>query len=363
MGQHCPHLGLQGDRHQVYLVPNPRHRCYLPGESERVAAAHQSGICLTSAYRRCPRLATTVQRTPEPRPRAVTGERHTAIRYPDLQAMPRKAVRRSLSCVEVTVLGLGMSIVLAACFVGYLLAHRLQVGPGMQAVVAQITVSAVAPTPSPSLVSSLPPAVPASKPEAAEQAATPTSTPEPVPPPAPAAEEQVGLPTSIPEPALPSPAAVARPPAGSPPTRLTIAKIGLDVPVVPVSTRTVQQGGANRTVWGDVPNAAGFHYTSAYPGTGGNTVINGHRDIQGAVFRNLHRLDVGDEIVLFVGELPYGYVVADILVVPETFASAEQQAENLRLIGPLPEERLTLITCTPVGLATHRLLVIARPRQ
>jgi sortase (surface protein transpeptidase) len=27
----------------------------------------------------------------------------------------------------------------------------------------------------------------------------------------------------------------------------------------------------------------------------------------------------------------------------------------------MPDERLTLITCTPVGLATHRLLVIARP--
>jgi sortase (surface protein transpeptidase) len=47
--------------------------------------------------------------------------------------------------------------------------------------------------------------------------------------------------------------------------------------------------------------------------------------------------------------------------VPETFASAEQRAENLTYIGYMPEERVTLVTCTPIGLATHRLLVIAKP--
>jgi sortase A len=95
----------------------------------------------------------------------------------------------------------------------------------------------------------------------------------------------------------------------------------------------------------------------------GNTVINGHRDILGSVFRHLDRVDVGDEIMLYVNDVAYPYEVTEILVVPETFASAEQRAENLRLISYMPEERLTLITCTPVGLATHRLLVIARPPE
>jgi sortase A len=116
-----------------------------------------------------------------------------------------------------------------------------------------------------------------------------------------------------------------------------------------------------RTVWGDLPNVGAFHKTSAYPGQVGNTVINGHRDIKGSVFRHLDRVEVGDEIALYVGEDAYPYVVSQTLVVPETFASAEQRAENLRLIGYMPEERLTLITCTPIGLATHRLLVIAKP--
>jgi sortase A len=110
-----------------------------------------------------------------------------------------------------------------------------------------------------------------------------------------------------------------------------------------------------------LPNAGGFHHTSAYPGNPGNTVINGHRDIHAAVFRDLDQVEVGDPVRLYVDEVLYPYVATEILIVPETFASAEQRAENLRLIGYMPEERLTLITCTPVGLATHRLLVIARP--
>ena len=50
-----------------------------------------------------------------------------------------------------------------------------------------------------------------------------------------------------------------------------------------VSTRIIQKGDQSRAVWGDVPNAGGFHNTSAYPGNAGNIVINGHRDIQALV--------------------------------------------------------------------------------
>jgi sortase A len=157
------------------------------------------------------------------------------------------------------------------------------------------------------------------------------------------------------------PTAPARPVADSPPTRLVIAKIGLDIPVLPVGVKIAERNGRTTAMWDDVPNAGGFHETSALPGQPGNTVINGHRDIQGSVFRHLDQMEVGDEIVLYVGDVAYPYQASETLVVPETFASAKQRAENLRLIGTMPEERLTLVTCTPVGLATHRLLVIAKP--
>ncbi len=327
----CPHLGLEGDRRQVLLVPTPRHRCYLHGQGERIGSAYQASTCLTSLHRRCPRLIQGSRETREQGGKGA-GEQGSSV-----------TVRRPFTLTEMVVMGLGVSIVLAFLFVGYALFYRLQVGPGMEAAPAVASESEPGATPPlPTLV--------------------PTFTPPP-PPPSPAPTALSGPPTPLPEPTLPLPTPVVRLPATSPPTRLVIPRLNLDIPVVPVGVRTVWEAGRTRLVWDDVPYAGGFHQTSAYPGNVGNTVINGHRDIKGAVFRHLDRLEPGDEITLYVGDLAYPYRVVETVVVPETFASAGQRAENQRLIGYLPEERLTLVTCTPVGLATHRLLVIARPPE
>jgi sortase A len=240
------------------------------------------------------------------------------------------------------VLGLGASIVLAFLFIGYAVVYRLQLRSGIEVAAAPPSILDLTPGSRATLV--------------------PTFTPKPYPTAAPDASAALPiLPTSLAGPMLPPATAVVRPPAASPPTRLVISKIDVDVPVLPVGVRIAKVAGKERVLWADVPNAGGFHETSAYPGNPGNTVINGHRDILGSVFRHLDRVEVGDEVVLYVGDVVYPYLVTERLVVPETFASAAQRAENAKLIGYIPEERLTLITCTPVGLATHRLLVIARP--
>ncbi len=149
--------------------------------------------------------------------------------------------------------------------------------------------------------------------------------------------------------------------AGSPPTRLVIPSIGVDAPVESVGFKSVEKGGKTTVMWDTPKEAAGFHETSAYPGTVGNTVINGHRDIYGAVFWRLSRVKAGDEIVLYIGDDARVYHVSEIIEVRYSGASQEQRAEHLHLMGYLPEERLTLITCTPPVLATHRLYVIAKP--
>jgi sortase A len=247
--------------------------------------------------------------------------------------------------VEFAVLGLSAAIVLALAFIGYAMVYRLRVGPGL---------------------ASPPPVAQNTDPSGEDLPATlvPTFTPTPAP------EPTLATPTLVveartpsPEPTLAVPTPPARPKADSPPTRLVIAKINLDIPVLPVGIKTVQENGRSRAIWADVPNAGGFHETSALPGHQGNTVINGHRDIQGSVFRHLDQVEIGDEIVLYVGDVAYRYRVTETLVVPEIFASAKQRAENLRLIGTMPDERLTLVTCTPVGLASHRLLVVANPPE
>jgi sortase A len=135
----------------------------------------------------------------------------------------------------------------------------------------------------------------------------------------------------------------------------------MDVPVQPVGYKKVKVHGKSEVVWDTLPEVACFHNVSALPGHPGNTVINGHRDIYGSVFLRLNKVKVGDEILLYVGEVVYPYQVVEKRVMPYVNATAEQQAENLRLIGYMPEERLTLITCTPVGVASHRLYVIAKP--
>jgi LPXTG-site transpeptidase (sortase) family protein len=255
-----------------------------------------------------------------------------------------KEPRRPITVTEVVILGMGVSVALACVFMVFAIVYRLQIGPGMG------VAPHVAGDPNLSTTEVLSTLVP-----------TFTPTPLPTQTPLALAATPSDLSTPVPEPTLSVSTSVVPPPASSPPSRLVIPKISLDIPVLTVGTKAKSAGGKSELVWADVPNAGGFHQTSAYPGNPGNTVINGHRDMQGAVFRHLNKMAVGDEIVLYVGDMAYSYYVVETVVVPETFASAERRAKNLRYIGYMPEERVTLVTCTPIGLATHRLLVIAKP--
>jgi sortase A len=368
----CPHLGLVGNRHQVVVVESPRHRCYLRSQPERIGSAHQGGVCLTSGYRRCRRLraAATENLVVPPTSWVATPARAGSAaatlapqgasvgRYTELHKgrAKKKRARRRWNLTELVVAMLALSILLACSFVGYVIVYRAQIGSGMgaSALVAQVSESGAVTTPLPTLVATFTPT---------PQPTAPAATPEPGATYPDTSASAASVRTSIPEPTLALPTPVVRQPSDSPPTRLSIPTISLDIPVVPVGVKTINDVTGSRVVWADVPNAAAFHQTSAYPGNPGNTVINGHRDILGSVFRHLNKVEIGDEIKLYVGDVEYPYLVTETLVVPEAFASARQRAENLRLIGYMPEERLTLITCTPIGLATHRLLVIAKPPE
>ena len=86
---------------------------------------------------------------------------------------------------------------------------------------------------------------------------------------------------------------------------------------------------------------------------GDHAVLSAHRGLPSAkLFTDLPELTVGDEFVVTVLDKEMLYEVDQILTVlpdsPEAF-------EALR---PVPEEELvTLMTCTPYGVNTHRLLV------
>jgi sortase A len=180
----------------------------------------------------------------------------------------------------------------------------------------------------------------------------PTTTPTftPIPPPK-------ATPTLTPTP-TPTP---ARPPANSPPTRIVIPQIGLDSKVVEVGWTVEKRDGQLVSVWDVADYAAGFHRGSAYPGHIGNTVISGHHNIRGEVFRYLVDLEPGDEVILYVGETTYKYAVEEKLVLPDKDVSAEQKRENGKWIRYFPDERLTLVTCWPYTNNTHRVIVITKP--
>jgi len=187
--------------------------------------------------------------------------------------------------------------------------------------------------------------------------ATPTLTPTmpntPVPP------TVTPTPTLSPTPTItPTPIHAA---AGGPPTRITAPSIELDAPVEVVSIIERDVDGVIQRQWGTVDNAAGFHQGMAWPGEAGNTVLSGHNNIGGEVFKSLHELVVGDEVYLWVGNSPYRYLVADTFRVPIKGASPEVLEANLAHIQPTDDQRLTLVTCWPPWSNTHRTIVIAYP--
>ena len=131
--------------------------------------------------------------------------------------------------------------------------------------------------------------------------------------------------------------------AGSPPTRLRIARLGIDTPVVALN---IANG-----AW-QVPSfAAGYLAGGAWPGHAGNETITGHDDRDGAVFRHLDELRRGDVVQVFAGSRSYSYSVIAMRGVPPT---------RVDLLRPTRGAMLTLITCTPYLVDSARLVVRAQ---
>lgn len=85
-------------------------------------------------------------------------------------------------------------------------------------------------------------------------------------------------------------------------------------------------------------------------GRGTHAVISAHRGLPSAkLFTDLDKLVVGDEFTVTVLSTVYTYEVDNIFIV------LPSETQNLA-IDP-GKEQLTLMTCTPYGINTHRLLV------
>lgn len=137
-----------------------------------------------------------------------------------------------------------------------------------------------------------------------------------------------------------------------PALRVLIPGIGVDSKVVHLGVREDR----GSWVWQTASHAVGHHDGTANPREGSNIVLSGHISSpvkgEGSVFKRLPEVRVGDLAYLetVYGMLPY--IVDDVKLVAPT---------DLWVMYPASSETLTLITCYPDLVYSHRLVVTASP--
>lgn len=204
-------------------------------------------------------------------------------------------LRRALSALGVVLTGAGVLILL---FVAYQLwGTGVYTAQAQGDLKAQFRAKAAAPAPSPTTTS------------------TAVSTPAPAPAPAP-----------------------APPPTGEAVAVIRIPKIGVD--------RAVVEGVSPA----DLRKGPGHYPSTPLPGEQGNAAIAGHRTTYGAPFNRLDELKAGDEIQVTTLVGSYTYRVVEQKIV---------RPDQVEVLDPTPDARLTLTTCHPKYSAAQRLIIVA----
>ena len=176
---------------------------------------------------------------------------------------------------------------------------------------------------------------------ALEAAPMMTASPAPAVTPGPAAEPEISADASSPTDSLtPTPAPSQDPLVGI--GILAIDKIDLKLPVV--EGVTLDQ---LKVAVGHVPQTPAI-------GAIGNAVIAGHRNYSyGSMFNRLGEISVGDIITYTPkGGQPMQFKVFEITEI--------EPGDQIAFIQPKDESIITLYTCTPVRVATQRLLIRAQ---
>ena len=121
---------------------------------------------------------------------------------------------------------------------------------------------------------------------------------------------------------------------------IEIPEIDCSLPIYHGTEESVLQVAVGHLEWSSLPVG----------GEGTHCVLSGHRGLPSAkLFTNLDKLAVGDTFLLRVLDEVLTYEVDQILIV-------EPEQVDALGIGP-GEDYCTLVTCTPYGINTHRLLV------
>lgn len=129
-------------------------------------------------------------------------------------------------------------------------------------------------------------------------------------------------------------------PTASPqgPLSVRIPAIGVDKPVV------------TGDGWEELKRGVGHHPGSANPAERGNFVLTAHNDVFGEIFKDLEKLKPGDKIYVRTQSREVVYVVrGHEIVLPTEVRVLDNTQRNVA--------QITLITCHPYRVDTHRYIV------
>ncbi len=120
--------------------------------------------------------------------------------------------------------------------------------------------------------------------------------------------------------------------------RIVIPAIAVDAPIVEGDD------------WESLKKGAAHHIGSANPGERGNCFISAHNDVYGEIFRDLPELKIGDEVFVHTQSQVYRYVVKQSRIIEPT---------DVSVMAATSSPVLTMLSCYPYGVDTHRIVVIA----
>jgi sortase A len=122
--------------------------------------------------------------------------------------------------------------------------------------------------------------------------------------------------------------------------------VRIEIPAITIDAPVVQGDG-----WEELKKGVAQHIGSSDPGQAGNVVLSAHNDVYGELFRNLDKLQPGDQIILYTLERQYVYIVDRTEIVEPT------QVEVMASTGA---PTVTLISCYPYLIDKQRIVVFAR---
>jgi LPXTG-site transpeptidase (sortase) family protein len=137
-----------------------------------------------------------------------------------------------------------------------------------------------------------------------------------------------------------------------PDDRIVIPRLGVNAPLLfPPSAET-------DALLLELQNGVIHYPGTALPGQRGNVFITGHssqlaweKGDYKSVFALLEKLKEGDTIVIYFQKTKYVYRVEQTKVVA---------ADDLSILEPTDDHRVTIMTCWPVGTIARRMVVTAR---